>query len=125
MKKSLFLLLILTLAAALAAFSGSFSNSDTPFTQGLMEFSGEPECAKTAIKQVNPAEELQPRDLRLNPPSNLTAVVVNSNDVQLNWNAPATEVAGFSDGFESYPDWALNFALILKTFHSLLLDLKE
>jgi hypothetical protein len=110
MKKSLFLLLILTLAAALAAFSGSFSNSDTPFTQGLMEFSGEPECAKTAIKQVNPAEELQPRDLRLNPPSNLTAVVVNSNDVQLNWNAPATEVAGFSDGFESYPDWALNFA---------------
>ncbi len=40
-------------------------------------------------------------------PTNLTAVVGPYDDVQLNWNAPAA--SGFSDDFESYDDFVLEF----------------
>lgn len=47
----------------------------------------------------------------LDPPTNLTATVTGSN-VHLDWDAPGETPpppAGFSDGFESYADFALTF----------------
>ncbi|MDP2173158.1 MAG: choice-of-anchor J domain-containing protein [Candidatus Cloacimonadaceae bacterium] len=47
------------------------------------------------------------------PPVNLTATVLNNNNVRLAWEAPGTPPPpppGFSDGFESYPNFALTFA---------------
>ena len=47
----------------------------------------------------------------LNPPTNLTATVTGSN-VALDWDAPGTTPppTGFTDGFETYENFALTFA---------------
>ncbi len=46
------------------------------------------------------------------PPANLTASIVNYNNVHLAWDAPGSEppVTNFTEGFESYPNFALTFA---------------
>ncbi|MDZ4182489.1 MAG: choice-of-anchor J domain-containing protein [Candidatus Cloacimonadaceae bacterium] len=48
----------------------------------------------------------------LDPPTNLTATVQNNNNVHLAWVAPGTPPPpppGFSDGFETYANFALTF----------------
>lgn len=45
----------------------------------------------------------------VDPPENLQASV-NGQDVHLTWNAPGTYPDSFSDGFESYPDFVINFS---------------
>jgi hypothetical protein len=46
------------------------------------------------------------------PPANLAASIVNYNNVHLTWDAPGTQppVNNFTDGFETYPNFALTFA---------------
>ncbi len=46
----------------------------------------------------------------LDPPTNLAAEVINGNTAHLTWNAPGgTNPGEFSDGFETYTDFALTF----------------
>ena len=46
------------------------------------------------------------------PPANLTASIENYNNVHLAWDAPGSEppVTNFTEGFETYPNFALTFA---------------
>jgi hypothetical protein len=48
-------------------------------------------------------------ELVLDPPTNLTATVTN-NDVHLDWDAPGGGQIGFTDDFESYDDFVLEFS---------------
>ncbi|GAB1467545.1 hypothetical protein MASR2M64_02180 [Candidatus Cloacimonadota bacterium] len=59
-----------------------------------------------------PAGPVQVTIAALLPPANLAGVVENYNNVHLTWDAPGTTppVNNFTDGFETYPDFALTFA---------------
>ncbi len=59
-------------------------------------------CAKDMKMSTQPTEPL-------NPPVSVTAVT-SANNVNITWQAPGGIQSGFSDSFETYPDFTLSFA---------------
>lgn len=58
-----------------------------------------------------PTADVSATVAQLDPPTNLTATVQNGNNVHLTWQAPGgTQPEAFTDGFETYADFATTFA---------------